>query len=181
MKEIAMTELTPALLTRFQESLDREEIRHLLSLYPRAIDRNDPELLRKIYWPDGTDDHGTFSGGLDAFIDWAFPQLLMLDQTHHHVGNPCIVVNGTRAHAEAYYIAYHRAKSESNSRDFVVGGRYIDRLEKRGAEWRILARIATFDYNAICDGQPWTAFGFSQPGSIGGRKPEDALYRTLTF
>jgi hypothetical protein len=32
-----MTELTPALLTRFQESLDREEIRHLLSLYPRRI------------------------------------------------------------------------------------------------------------------------------------------------
>jgi hypothetical protein len=174
-----MAELTSALLARLHDTLDRDEIRHVLSLYPRAIDRCDAALLRKIYWPEGTDDHGSFSGGLDAFIDWAFPELLKLEQTHHHIGNPCVVVNGSEAHAEAYYIAYHRVKS-GTGHDFVVGGRYIDRLQRRGSEWRILARTVTFDYNTTCEGQPWSAFSFTNPGSIGARKPRDALYRTAS-
>jgi SnoaL-like domain len=174
-----MTELTTKQIERVQDSLDRDDIRNLLALYPRAIDRCDENLLRTIYWPDAADNHGSFSGTLEEFIAWSFPQLRALDQTHHHTGNPTIAINGDQARSESYYIAYHQVGRHSTDRDYMIGGRYIDRLEKRAGEWRILARIATFDYNATCQGQPWANYGFSTPESIGARKPDDAVYRQM--
>ena len=29
----------------------------------------------------------------------------------------------------------------------IVGGRYLDRFEQRGDEWRILTRVVTMDWN----------------------------------
>ena len=42
--------------------LDKRAIEEKLHLYCRVIDRLDVDLLRSIYWPEGTDDHGSFVG-----------------------------------------------------------------------------------------------------------------------
>lgn len=42
--------------------VDKEAIRDCLYKYCRGIDRADERRLRSTDWPDGTDDHGPYSG-----------------------------------------------------------------------------------------------------------------------
>ncbi len=46
--------------------LAERAIARVLYTYSRAADRFDLELMRSCYWPDGTDDHGSYNGGLDG-------------------------------------------------------------------------------------------------------------------
>jgi hypothetical protein len=40
-----------------------------------AADRCDLELMRSCYRPDGTDDHGSYNGGVDGFLEFVGPAL----------------------------------------------------------------------------------------------------------
>ena len=39
-------------------------LKNLIYLFARSIDRVDEELMRELFWPDATDDHGLFTGCL---------------------------------------------------------------------------------------------------------------------
>lgn len=68
-------------------------------------------------------------------------------QMQHLVGNMLIRNSGATASAESYFIGYHRPKDEQNRPfDMFAGGRYLDELEKRGDEWRIIRRKVVFDW-----------------------------------
>ncbi len=43
--------------------------------------------------------------------------------------------------------SYHRVKAPVGERDTAMGGRYLDKLEKRDGEWRIAARIMIYDWD----------------------------------
>jgi hypothetical protein len=157
---------------RLRLALDRQEIEHVLKLYCRAIDRCDLELLKSIYHPEGTDDHGSFSGNAHEFADYIIPQLQegILDGIHT-VTHCTIDVDGDFATSEAYYWAYQqapggeeavtaffgldyaaRAKAEGTidgKHDYYCGGRYIDLFERRNGEWKILRRKITNEWNDI--------------------------------
>jgi hypothetical protein len=47
--------------------LDKEAIRDCLMRYCHGIDRCDEDLVRRVYWPGATDDHGMFSGPASDF------------------------------------------------------------------------------------------------------------------
>jgi hypothetical protein len=53
--------------------------------------------------------------------------------------NDCI---GDVALAETHVTAHHRLVAEDGDRDTVIGGRYLDRMDKRGAHWRITQRTS---------------------------------------
>ena len=76
-----------------------------------------------------------------------------MEHTQHLVGNILVEVDGNVAYSESYWQAFHRiakGKDFSDSGGFVadhdpsidedvfVSGRYIDKLEKRDGEWRII-------------------------------------------
>jgi hypothetical protein len=46
--------------------LAERAIHRVLTTYSRGVDRLDFESVRSCYWPDGTDDHGSFVGGVDG-------------------------------------------------------------------------------------------------------------------
>jgi hypothetical protein len=48
--------------------LAERAIQRVLTTCSRGVDRFDFESVRNCYWPDGTDDHGSFVGGVDEFI-----------------------------------------------------------------------------------------------------------------
>ena len=48
--------------------LAERAIQRVLTTYSRGVDRYDFDLVRSCYWPEGTDDHGSFVGGVDDFI-----------------------------------------------------------------------------------------------------------------
>jgi hypothetical protein len=161
---------------------DREAIRACLYRYCRGIDRCDEAALRDAYWPDATDRHGAYQGPASGFIDFAVAKLSKgLGRNVHMVGNITIELHGERAAVESYFLALQADKTpQGQARDTMLCGRYVDRFERRGGEWRVAARVVTYDWMHESAGaeQPESErFGARQP--IGALKPADPWYALL--
>src|SRR5208282_4387980 len=130
--------------------LDKQEIHEVLMRYCRGIDRCDAELLRGVYHPDGTDDHGLFKGKAADFIPWAIKALARDESTSHYIANELIEVDGDVAHCESYFFAVHRRQEkDGTTADLQFMGRYVDRFERRQGLWKIADRQVVFDRSRI--------------------------------
>jgi hypothetical protein len=157
----------------------KDAIRDCLHRYCRGIDRADRESLRSVYWPDGIDDHVLFNGNAYEFIDWCVPLLAQLEQSQHLLGNIHIEIAGDEAHVESYYHAYERRRRPNGlPYEMYVGGRYMDRFQRRGGEWRILYRTVTWDwFRHFRDSADLDKGVFGKgPMRMSGKFPDDPLY-----
>jgi hypothetical protein len=168
--------------TRLQELLDREAIRDCLYRYCRGIDRADEDALRSSYWPDAHDRHGAYVGPAEGFIEMALGVFKTGPRNIHQISNVLIEFIGSNGAAvETYFTAFQRARDkEGVIRQVLLCGRYCDRFEKRGDEWRVADRTVVYDW---VEEQPTPAgseterFGPRQP--IGGAYPDDPVYSLL--
>jgi hypothetical protein len=126
--------------------LDKLEIGELAMKLARGLDRCDAPLISSVFWPDATDDHGSFKGTAKDFVAWVIPVLQGMERTSHQICNQLIELRGNRAFSESYFIATHRIHASGAPIDMVSAGRYLDRCEKRRDEWRIAHRHAVYDY-----------------------------------
>jgi len=173
-----MADNTPYDYADICEYIDREAIRDVLYRYARGIDRCDVELLRGVYWPDAIDDHMAFVGKPEEFIAWVMSILGTMSVTQHFIGNILIRLEGTSAQVEAYFDARHRMEADGKpARDFVMAGRYLDRMEKRQNEWRVAHRVVVFDFlREYDDSGDWTNpknFPAPERRVLGQRTPHD--------
>jgi hypothetical protein len=168
-------------VTEFATELaDREAIRDCLYRYCRGIDRLDEDLLHDVYWPDAIDEHAGFVGSGDEFIVHVVKALGPLDQTMHAIQNILIEMDGTVARCETYFHAFHRIPEEGGPRDLIVGGRYLDRMEKRGDVWRIAYRTVMIDWMRYYeDSMDWSNLPLGMAIDPGERKPADRSYALL--
>lgn len=161
--------------------LDREAIRECMFRYCRGIDRMDEQALRSAYWPEATDRHGPYSGSATGFIDWALEKLKTTERSVHLVGNMSITLRGASAAVETYFQALQRDHDAQGAlQEVFLAGRYVDRFEKRGEEWRIAARVVAYDWIRPIgrpEGTEASRFGVRQP--IGARFPADPIYALL--
>lgn len=127
--------------------LDREKIRDCIARLARAEDRRDPALISASFWPDATTDYGIWSGDFDAYLAWVVPGADAVKVTQHVLGQSLIELEGAAARVETHVNAYHRVDMGEGDRDTMIGGRYLDRLEKRGGEWRIAHRTMVYDWS----------------------------------
>ncbi|HEY1970029.1 MAG TPA: nuclear transport factor 2 family protein [Pseudonocardia sp.] len=139
-------------MTELDRLMARAEIQDLLWRYCRGVDRADPELIKSVYHPGATDDHGIFTGDAAEFADFVVPLLVKTYRvTQHQLANMLIEVDGDRAKAETYFTAYHREVDEPDDaqppRMVVFGGRYLDELERRDGRWGIVARVVIHDWS----------------------------------
>jgi ketosteroid isomerase-like protein len=174
-----MTKVSEA---RIANLLDREDIRDLIREYSRAVDRRDRDLLASLYWPDGSDIHGSFDGTAPDFVEYAIWSVGRDRRTHHVMGETLLEFEEPRALGETYFISYHlRAPEGGNPYDEAFGGRYLDIFEKRADEWRIFRRMLVIDWcRRYQDTVDWEATHFkTQKGAtlrLSERKPDDPLY-----
>ncbi|QUD90366.1 nuclear transport factor 2 family protein [Phenylobacterium montanum] len=159
---------------------DRVEIAEVIMRYCRAIDRGDEAMLRTCFHPDSTHRHGGFTGPSSDFCAHAMAVVAAVELTHHQLGQISIDLDGDLAHAETYFTAYHRfgANPPPGGRpheDRIVGGRYLDRLERRAGAWRIARRHGVSEwrrYEAAAD----RGF-FDEPAEWRGRRDKgDSVY-----
>lgn len=164
-----------------QALLDREAIRETMNAYCRGIDRGDEAALRSAYWEDATDRHGAYNGSAKGFIDYAVKARASGARMIHQVSNVSIVLKGTQAAVESYFQAFQYDNDpEGQLRETFLIGRYVDRFEKRGDEWRVAARTVIYDWmkeGTAPDGDETTRFGERSPQ--GRMKPDDAWYALL--
>ena len=132
-----------------QELLDKQACTELVYLFARGLDRVDEAIIRSVFHPDGTDHHGAFRGDVDAFIGWVLPLLVKMERTQHVIGNVLVEVRGENACSEAYFVAYHDV-SDAVGKPLrtTVAGRYLDRFQRRGGDWRIAHRTFVSDWSA---------------------------------
>ena len=183
-----MTTSDPRTATRLEALLDRQDIAEVIYRYARGVDRLDLDLIRSCFHADAYDDHGTFQGGIDAFITYVSDFLPRYVATMHFMGNMLIEVEGPVARAETYAVAYHREElADGSGRDDVFGIRYVDRFELRPAlnadgaatpQWRIAHRIVTTEWRRVDPVPVGKVRG--NVGAWGARDPQDALYRVLS-
>ncbi len=178
----------------------REAIRDLVYRYARAIDRLDEALLRSVFHPDSRHNHfyegpssdpGSSTSGEEPgdFVAFAFALLRTFRRTHHQMGNTLIEFDGDDvAKVETYFTAYHlmRAKGDplagpgayDSEMDYLVGGRYVDRFERRDGEWKIARRTGLTDWMRL---EPSCSQGMADlpAATVGGRQPDDFIYATV--
>jgi hypothetical protein len=161
------TDLSPDLSARLRTLLDRQEIVDVVARYCRGIDRRDFDLVRSCYHPDGAERHTGFAGGIDEYITWLGVVLAQYPATQHLIGQQLIE------------IATHWVGPPGDPRvdytrvDYTSGFRYVDRMERRGGEWRIAERLAVRDWTRKEPGQFVLREG---EGPIGAPSTEDPLY-----
>ena len=124
-----------------QQLSDREQIRDVALRYCHGVDRLDPNCMKSAYWPDAIDDHGNFVGNAHEFSDHCMVAHLRWKWTMHSIYNHQIDldVDGVHARGEMYNIT-NLCRADTGAVDTWYG-RYLDRYEKRGDEWRIIHRV----------------------------------------
>ncbi len=129
----------------------KDAIRDLVLRYCRAIDRRDYAALPALYHDDATDDHSPmYCGSAAGYLEWLPSMLETMTVTSHMVQNHLIAVEGDRAEGEVVMISYHLTKDESGQDvEIIIGGRYLDRYERRDGIWRFAHRKIVMDWNQI--------------------------------
>jgi hypothetical protein len=180
------------------ELLAKQEITEVVYRYCRAIDRMDEALLRGVFHPgsqhshfyEGPSSDPSAPSSADApgdFVAYAFGLLATYSRTHHQLGNTLIdLTDENRAGVETYFTAFHLVRPRSdplagdqafdNEMDYFVGGRYIDRFEKRDGAWKIVHRTGMTDWVRI---EPSQSQGFDgiPDETVGKRAPDDLICR----
>jgi hypothetical protein len=162
-------------MDEMQRVIDEAAIHRVLVQYCRGVDRGDEELIAGCYWPDSIDDHGGYKGSGPGFAPYVVKALnAHAINTQHLVGNVTIELAGARAFVESYVLARHKIRRDGRLVLETFGGRYTDRFEKRGGEWRLAYRQVIHDWSNIV---PITAEYPNEAFENGKRSREDITYR----
>ena len=139
-------------LARLEILADRQDILDCLNRFSRAMDRFDRELFLSAFHSDATIAAGVYVGGPVALYDWA---RALHEQgqvaTHHNLLNHSCDVAGNTAHTETYYLFVGRNRDDTN---WIAGGRYMDRLERRDGTWRIALRTTVIEWSGMVPSMP---------------------------
>ena len=139
-------------LARLERLADRQDILDCLIRFSRGMDRFDRELFLSAFHPDATIAAGVFVGGPKPLYDWA-SALHEQGQvaTHHNLLNLTCEIEGDTAHTETNYLFVGRNRDDTN---WIAGGRYIDRLERRDGAWRIALRTNLIEWSGVIPTMP---------------------------
>jgi hypothetical protein len=161
---------------RLAQLLDRQDILDCLVRFCRGMDRFDRDLFLSAFHVDCVIAAGPFVGGPVELYAWA-SDLHEQGQkaTMHYLLNHTCEIDGNVAHTETYYLFTGRNRDDTN---WLAGGRYIDRLERRDGAWKIALRSNAIEWAGMA---PSTPIPFADdPGvhlnGVASRTPADPSY-----
>jgi 3-phenylpropionate/cinnamic acid dioxygenase small subunit len=118
-----------------QELHDRVSIMELLNRYCRALDRMDLDAIPHLFteacvvsYGPRLESHGSRQLAADLQRLWRWRR------TSHHLSNLIVEIDGDKARAESYVIAWHEAPDGQTATLF---GQYHDQLLRTVEGWRI--------------------------------------------
>ncbi len=162
---------------RLEMMLDRQDIVDCLTRFSRGMDRFDRDCFLSAFWPDGTMAAGPFVGSPAECWDWAVPMHEAGQvATHHNLLNITCEIDGNNAHTETYYLFVGRNRDATN---WIAGGRYVDRLERRDGEWKIALRTNAIEWSGMVPTMdiPFADVLDMHRNGIAARSREDISYR----
>lgn len=125
--------------------------RHIASVYARAMDRNEPDLLNDILTSDVVlQGKGFTQQGLDEVRQSPAMLRQMFLLTQHVVHNQTLTLEGDTATGETYCTASHILHPEAGAQGhtaYVWAIRYQDTLRREGSTWRLARRALVIDWS----------------------------------
>ena len=177
MKDGAIAADDTAPLARLVQLLDRQDILDCLVRFSRGMDRFDKSLFLSAFHSDAIIAAGEFVGSPFKLYEWA-RKLHERGQsaTHHNLLNHSCDIDGDVAHTETYYLFVGRNRDASN---WMAGGRYIDRLEKRKGLWKIALRTNAIEWSGMVPTMliPFADVADAQLNGVAARSSKDISYR----
>jgi hypothetical protein len=165
-----------ALEARLQELTDRQAIFDCIKRNSRGNDRFDVELITSSYHDDAVHELGEKRISGREYGEHANnAHRALFDANLHNVTMHMCEIDGDVAHAESYSLGVFLDKGGETGR--MLAGRYLDRLERRDGEWRIVLRRATVE--VAIEGKATLPTGQTLPGSRylrGSRDRTDPSY-----
>jgi 3-phenylpropionate/cinnamic acid dioxygenase small subunit len=140
-----MSSLDPAV----KELLDHVAIESLLSRYARAVDGKDLAAVAACFTPDASYKGSLGEGPAREVLAGLGERWERYRNTMHFLAIPLIEVHGDTATSDARALVVHRFEVNGEERDYVVGLRYVDELERRGETWLIRRRVATLEWQRV--------------------------------
>jgi SnoaL-like domain len=165
-----------------QYLLDRLAIKDCAARHARGCDRYDSDMLANVYHADGVDEHGNTINPGPKYTVWANAAHEAAFRLHqHHICQQTCEIDGDVAHCETYVVGMFHDKDGKIGR--ILGGRYIDRFERRNGEWRIVIRRSPVEGALAGDASLLSSPVFQGQGYIKGMKDKrDLSYaRPLTL
>jgi hypothetical protein len=153
---------------------DRQDILDCINRYGRGLDRLDPDLIESAYHPDAIDNHGPFVGDVPDFVKFAIEVEGSLAWTHHGISSHNCEIDGDTAHAESYVHWFVRMPPDGKTLG-AGGGRYLDKLERRDGQWRIVLRRLLMDWSFEVPYSGW--LGPDWDDVRGSRDGQDPSYQ----
>jgi hypothetical protein len=129
---------------------DRQDIIDCIQRESRARDRQDSEQIASCWWDDGVDEHGAFTHRMPDYPERAnMGHRMNFHMTSHNITNHLCEIDGDTAYCESYVIGALRWLDKEITS--IAFGRYLDQLERRNGEWRMLTRRCTIETTADAD------------------------------
>lgn len=136
---------------------DRAAITDVIAAYAHAIDRRRWGMMEHLFHDDAQFQFGEIVGDWRGFVDQARALIDPCLATQHQLGQVQFGFEGPdTCHTETYMTAMHTVPpgfpmpevfpDKGVIYSAVVAGRYVDRFEKRGGEWRIARRTGLYDW-----------------------------------
>ena len=129
---------------------DRQDILDCIQRECRARDRQDVDMIAGCWWPEGVDEHGpVITRAPDYPARANAGHGANFNMTSHNITNHLCQIEGNQAYCESYVVGglfWLDGKTTT-----IAFGRYIDALEKRNSEWRLLTRRCTIEMTADTD------------------------------
>jgi len=154
---------------------DRQDILDCIVREARSRDRHDEAMIASCYWEDATNESGSGVTPASEFPAAANRgHAASFAATSHNITNHSCELSGDTAYCESYVIGGLLSPDENKCK--FVGSRYIDQLERRGEEWRILRRRTIIDL--VAEGDAAWLRQLALAGFLkGARSKDDPSYR----
>lgn len=133
-----------------------------------------PELLATFH-PDGEISVSWFRGPFREFVEHC-----KRGGPSKHLISPSLVrIAGERALAETNIVILVRQSIEGLAVDMTSRARFLDRLERRQGQWRILERAAIYEQDRLDPVEPSDAFAGILKSAAAATYPEPYRYMAL--
>lgn len=165
---------------------DRMAIQDLVYRWCRAADRLDFDAMPALFHPDAYDDHGPYRGDIPGLIEWMRERHKVITFSMHQMTNLLIeFADDDNALVESYMAMVQRYApgagqslsqltdvrfSDGSCVDLHSRSRYIDRVQRRNGEWRVLRRTLVQDWKQLVEIPNVPA---NRPGALVGRRDLD--------
>jgi hypothetical protein len=156
--------------------LDKLQIHEALMRYCRGVDRGDAELVLSAFHDDASADYGRGPGSPSLIAEGITK--MTAQGAMHFIGNELVEVDGDTAFSECYFISYATVTQDDQPATRSRGGRYLDRFERRGGEWRIAYRVLVDEWSRM---DPIPGPVAPRTGHVGLRSKEDLVYHMRTL